>query len=244
VVVSNAPEPVRTLPTLSAADLHLERLSDVTVVVYGAVLSYALFLVAQQGGLLLAALHANTYQLPLAKVLMLSLVCDYMIADFVEAQVFTHAVPYQDKTRFALDLLISMSFLGACEFAGQGSRIVLPALGSAVLLGAMWGVRLRIDGRNRYEWTYPACVVGTHVAGAMLAFAGYKLGRKTFGLPFAYNVWTCYLAWLFLVAGAKEFWGVPEPADFNIAPVSIVAWVAHKSTRLVFGWWKNLGQKK
>ncbi len=204
-------------------------LKDVTAIIYGTVISYALFVFAGYFNWKTCGLNTGT---DIASLLINFFVLNFLITDFVEAWVITSTVGYTGRVRFTIDIAIAALLLFAVSSSSSSSYVTFLLLSIILFLGAAWSFVLNYE-LSGLERIYPLTLIGTHVAAAIWIFwfyvsSVYNFDNKTYDLTKTYAsdgrlavyIWTLYIVISIVLYWFKKWWRQPDIV-FDLLPVAI-----------------------
>jgi hypothetical protein len=213
--------------TIRDSDVEFREIVPFVDVIYGAVLSYGFFLLADS---LRPLLEGSKLKWP--PFLLLLFTTNYLVGDYVEARLYTHLCPYTGRFRLSVDLLVPVVLFATYMAASLASAGFLLGMASVFLLGGFWGVLLERDYRGKILCHYPRLICGSHFgAGIAFLLAWYELRGNTLPSGVALWIWGIYFAWCLLVVMLKESFGVPK-LEADLLPVFPIDLVA----RWLIGW--------
>lgn len=212
----------RTPHRITQADFNLAELITFVDIVYGAVLGYGFFLVAD-------ALKPLFLKSPVdwSAVLLLTFTTNFLVGDYIEARLYTRVFPYKGRRRVTLDLLIAMTLFVVYVACPTESPMILMPLGVVFLLGGFWGITLEREYKGEVVCEYPKLICGTHFGAAILLVGGWAYLRHSSKLTVinAVVLWIGYLGWSLFIFTLKEAIGMPpvESDLISYFPVDSIA---------------------
>lgn len=233
--MSSAPtqNPASSPRRITSADIHFSELMPVIDVVYGAVLSYGFYLIADNLRPLITG-----QKVPWPAVLLLAFTTNYLVGDYVEARLYTKACPYKGRARFSVDLIIPIGFFVSYIVAAAQSVGFLVAMAVIFALGGVWGILLDREYTGEVLCQYPRTICGTHFAAAILfASAAVEFhweGRRELTVPLVLAIWVGYFLWCAAVVAAKEFLDIPR-LEADLLPIFPVDVFSRRVVRWIRG---------
>ena len=226
----DAAETTESGHTLAGRAIDFSKLVGVLDVLYGAVVGYGCYLIADTLSPWFRA-QVEPAGINWIRLLLLAFVTNYLIADLVEARILNTAFPYQGRARFTLDIMIVLTFFGAYQAAAFQSRAVFVCLGGAILLGGLWAIFLDREYRA-LAWSYPRLIIATHVTAALLCFIGFSLSGHNVTAAVVTILGVGYLIWVAFIVALKVWHDVP-PIECELFPVSLVDILVRRGLRWI-----------
>ncbi len=212
-------------------DVDFSSLIPVVDLLYAAVIGYAF---VELGEVLSPVFDSPPRSVDWWRFTLIVFLMLYLVSDTVEARIITHSFPYQGRRRFSVDLFVTFAFFLSFAGAGKASPSFLPAFAAVFILGALWGVFLRIDTKDIVQWYYPQTVVLSHFAASGLWIAYWLVLRKhnvsIIGRTEVLWLVACYTAWLVFTTILKEIARVPA-FEADMFPTAIVDIAVRKTVQ-------------
>ncbi len=209
-------------PAITPADLDYGCLHTFMDVVYGAVMGFGVY---EVGKALEPLLQTPPGVPSWATLALLAFVSYYLVADVVEARIYTARFPYTGRDRFIADILIAACFLFAYMAAGKRSSALLLAMGGTMIGGGIWSVFLENATKYICRWSWPRILAVSHLAaGFAFCYAYYVLfTNQEFvldGREVAW-IWILYLMWDVGLIITVRVLHIPV-AEADLLPVGLV----------------------
>jgi hypothetical protein len=246
--------------SVTRAHMIYSSLLAILDVVYGAVISYGLFLIAQRISTIVGAGFPVDFSNPWypqvrdfvwtyshGRLYAIVFISYLALCIGIENRVHNQAFPYRGRGRFVLELtLIGLWFL-AFITAEQGSSSTFLFLASSFVARGIWCGMLSYDIRDRFDWKWPQLVAVANIAyflviGSLFLTYRAQLDIEPRAVAFA---WISWISWTLILLGIRRHFKI-EAAEADLLPIGSLHLIVSKiwvvirgGIRLAVNWFSD-----